>query len=127
VALENFNPQAPLIVSYQHYYILAVLLFVIGFLTVITRRNIVVVLMGLELMLAADNLLFLTFGNAHGITITRVVFSSLEQVQSPIGQMFMIFITIVAAAEVAVGLAIAISYYRLKASPRPESYRELHD
>lgn len=125
MSLGNFDPAAPLVISYQHYYLLATLLYVLGLITLISRRNLVVMLMGLEVMLAGVNLLFLTFGNVHGITLTRVVFTAIEQVQTPMGEMFMIFITIVAAAEVAVGLAIGISYYRLRATADVEDASQL--
>lgn len=84
-------------ITVQHYLILSAILFTLGVLGVMFRRNLIVVLMSLELMLNAVNLTFIAFSRYLG---------SLE------GQIFVLFIMVVAAAEVAVGLAIAVTLFR---------------
>jgi NADH-quinone oxidoreductase subunit K len=79
------------------YTILSAALFTVGALGVLTRRNILVVLMCIELMLNAANLALVAFGRSHG---------ELD------GQIFVIFVMAVAAAEAAVGLAIVIGLFR---------------
>ena len=83
-------------VSIVHYLVLSSILFVIGAYGVITRRNLIVVLMSLELMLNAANLAFVAFSRALG---------------DMTGQIFVIMAITVAAAEVAVGLALVVSVY----------------
>ena len=72
------------------------LLFVIGVVGVLTRRNAIIIFMCVELMLNAVNLSFVALARLHGIT----------------GQAFVVFVMTVAAAEAAVGLAIIISVFR---------------
>jgi NADH-quinone oxidoreductase subunit K len=86
-------------VSIEYYLIVAAALFVLGVLGVLIRRNALIIFMSIELMLNAVNLTF--------VALSRVV-------QSFDGQIFVFFIMTVAAAEVAVGLAIIISIFRLK-------------
>ncbi|MCC6867022.1 MAG: NADH-quinone oxidoreductase subunit NuoK [Ignavibacteria bacterium] len=81
------------------YLILALLLFSIGVVGVLTRRNAIVVFMCIELMLNSVNLVFVTFSSFLG---------NLN------GQIFVFFIMTVAAAEAAIGLAIIIALYRNK-------------
>ena len=83
------------------YLILALLLFSIGVIGVLTRRNAIVVFMCIELMLNSVNLIFVTFSSFLG---------NLN------GQIFVFFIMTVAAAEAAVGLAIIIALYRNKST-----------
>ncbi len=83
----------------QHYLILASVLFSIGLYGALTRRNAVVILMCIELMLNAVNLTF--------ITLSRFL-------QSMDGVIFAFFVMAVAAAEAAVGLAIFVMLYRSK-------------
>ena len=83
----------------EHYLILAGILFCIGLYGVLTKRNAVIILMCLELMLNAVN-------------ITMVAFSRFVVPELLTGQVFAIFIMVVAAAEVAVGLAIILAIYR---------------
>ena len=82
-----------------HYLALAAILFSIGLYGVITRRNIIGILMSLELMFNAANINFVTF-NRYIIT------------DGMTGQIFAIFIVVVAAAEATVGLAIVLLVYR---------------
>ena len=88
-------------VGLEHYLVVSALLFALGLLGVITRRNLLVMYMSLELMLNAANLNFVAFARAHG---------------SPVGQVFPVFVITVAAGEVAVGLAILIAFFRNKQS-----------
>jgi NADH-quinone oxidoreductase subunit K len=88
-------------VSLINYIYLATLLFVIGGATVLTRRNAIVVFMGVELMLNAANLVFVTFARMHG---------NLD------GQVIALFVMVVAAAEVVVGLAIIMAIFRARRS-----------
>ena len=87
--------------SPMHYVYLAVLLFAIGAAAVLTRRNAIIIFMGVELMLNATNLALVTFSRMHG---------SLE------GQVMALFVMVVAAAEVVVGLAIIMVIFRARRS-----------
>ena len=84
-------------VTLQHYLVLSAVLFTLGVVGVMFRRNLIVILMSLELMLNSVNLTFIAFSRYLG---------SVE------GQIFALFIMVVAAAEVAVGLAIAVAIFR---------------
>ena len=86
-------------VSPTHYMLLSAALFMIGVFGVVTRRNIIVIFMSIELMLNAVN-------------INLIAFSS--QLQNAVGQVFAIFVICVAAAEAAVGLGIILAFYRNK-------------
>lgn len=81
-----------------HYLVVAAMLFVLGVIGVITRRNVVIVLMSIELILNAVNLNLVAFSKAYGFH----------------GQVFAIFIMCAAAAEAAVGLGILIAFFRNK-------------
>ncbi|MGE5199053.1 MAG: NADH-quinone oxidoreductase subunit NuoK [Rhodospirillaceae bacterium] len=82
-----------------HYLVLSAALFTLGLVGVMTRRNVIIVLMSIELMLNAVN-------------INLVAFS--YQLQNAVGQVFAVFIVVVAAAEAAVGLGIILAFYRNK-------------
>ncbi len=84
-------------VSLNHYLALGLILFTLGLAGVFIRKNLIVILMCLELMLNAVNLIFVAFSHYQGI---------------PLGQVYVFFIMTVAAAEAGVGLAIAISIYK---------------
>jgi len=83
----------------SYYLALSALLFAIGAIGVIVRRNPLIIFMSIELMLNAVNLSFVAFGHRLG---------SLE------GQAIVFFVMAVAAAEVAVGLAIIVTMFRLR-------------
>lgn len=83
------------------YLVLSALLFVIGMVGVMVRRNALIVFMCVELMLNAANLSLVTFARMHG---------SLD------GQIAAFFVMVVAAAEVVVGLAIIMTIYRTRRS-----------
>ena len=84
-----------------HYLVLAAILFTIGAVGVLVRRNAIVVFMCVELMLNSVNLTLVTFARATG-TID--------------GQIMALFVMVVAASEVVVGLAIIMSIYRTRRS-----------
>lgn len=81
----------------EHYITLSAILFLIGVLGVLTRRNAIVIFMSIELMLNAANLLFVAFS---------------QQFQALDGHIFVFFVMTVAAAEVAVGLALIVAIFR---------------
>ncbi|HEY4603612.1 MAG TPA: NADH-quinone oxidoreductase subunit NuoK [Blastococcus sp.] len=84
-----------------NYLVLAAILFTVGAVGVLVRRNAIVVFMCVELMLNSVNLTLVTFARANG---------SLD------GQIMAFFVMVVAAAEVVVGLAIIMSIYRTRRS-----------
>jgi NADH-quinone oxidoreductase subunit K len=86
----------------EHYTTLAGILFTLGALGFLVRRNVLVQLMSIELMLNAVNLALVAYNRLHGGNMN--------------GQMFAFFIIAVAAAEAAVGLAIVLSFYRLRST-----------
>jgi NAD(P)H-quinone oxidoreductase subunit 4L len=86
-------------IGLTHYLVLASLLFCIGLYGALTKRNAVIILMCIELMLNAVN-------------ISMVAFSRYVVPQLLTGQVFAIFVMVVAAAEVAVGLAIILAIFR---------------
>ena len=89
-------------VGLQHFLVLSAILFAIGMFGALSRSNAVGVLLSIELMLNAVNVML-------------VAFACYVQSPQPLaGQMFAIFIMTVAAAEAAVGLAIVITVYRLR-------------
>jgi NADH-quinone oxidoreductase subunit K len=86
----------------EHYVLLASVIFTIGGIGFLVRRNVLVQLMCVELMLNAVNLVLVAFNRRHMGDMN--------------GQVFAFFVIAVAAAEAAVGLAIVLSFYRLKQS-----------
>ena len=100
----------------HQFVVVGAFLFCAGFYGVIARRNMIAVLLATELMLNGVNVLFVAFNRWWGVKLTRAAFTSVENVYSPVGQVFAIFIIIVAAAEEAVGLAIIIAFYRQRKS-----------
>lgn len=85
----------------QYYLGLSVILFTLGALGVLIRRNAIIIFMSVELMLNAANLAFVAFARMH---------------ESLSGQIFVFFVIAVAAAEVAIGLAIIVAIFRSKQS-----------
>ncbi len=86
-------------IGLTHYLILAAILFSIGIFGALTKRNAIVILISIELML-------------NSVNLTLVAFSRFIVPLALTGQVFAIFVMVVAAAEVAVGLAIIIAIYR---------------
>ncbi len=105
-------------VTLAHYLVLATILFVIGFVGVTTSRNVIRVLMSLELMLNAVNINFVAFNNHLNPVLDNGSFLLS-------GQAFAIFILCVSAAEAAVGLAIVIALYRQRATVDMEQFNLL--
>ena len=99
-------------VTLNHYLILSAALFVLGFVGVVLRRNLLVVLMSIEIMLNAVNLSFVAFSRHLG---------DLQ------GQAAAFFIIVLAAAEAAVGLAIIILIFRRRGSVQSTDITELKD
>jgi NADH-quinone oxidoreductase subunit K len=85
----------------QYYLGLSIILFTLGTLGVLIRRNAIIVFMSVELMLNAANLAFVAYARMH---------------ESMSGQVFVFFVMAVAAAEVAVGLALIVAIFRTKHS-----------
>lgn len=88
-------------ITVEHYLVLSAILFLIGAFGVMTRKNVLIVLMCLELMLNSANLAFIAFSKA---------------LDDMTGHVFMIMSLTVAAAEVAVGLALVVAIYKYKES-----------
>jgi NADH-quinone oxidoreductase subunit K len=84
-----------------HYFVLSAALFMIGVIGVLTRRNVIIILMSIELMLNAVNINLIAFSH---------------QIQNVAGQVFAVFVICVAAAEAAVGLGVILAFYRNKES-----------
>lgn len=84
-----------------YYIVLSAILFTIGALGVLVRRNAIVIFMAIELMLNAANLAFVAFARMY---------------EALSGQLFVFFVITVAAAEVAVGLALIVAIFRNKES-----------
>jgi NADH-quinone oxidoreductase subunit K len=89
-------------IGLSHYLTVAAILFTLGLFGVfLNRKNVIIILMSIELMLLAVN-------------INMVAFST--QLQDLVGQIFAMFVLTVAAAEAAIGLAILVTYYRNRGS-----------
>ena len=88
-------------ITVTHYIALSAILFVIGVVGVLIRRNAILIFMSVELMLNAANLAFVSFARVHD-TVS--------------GQIFVFFVMAVAAAEVAVGLALIVAIFNNKQS-----------
>ncbi len=100
----------------EHYVLLSALLFTIGGVGFLVRRNVLVTLMSIEVMLNAANLALVAFNRSR----TRHVVEHAAPGQSHTGQVFAFFIIAAEAAEVAVGLAIVLSLYRLRRTVRSD-------
>ncbi len=90
-------------IGIEHYLVLSAALFCLGLLGVLTRRNAINVLMGIELILNSANINLVAFSR-YGI-------GNLQ------GQLFAVFVIVIAAAEAAVALAIVLTMYRLRRTP----------
>ena len=94
-----------------HYLVLGGIIFLLGIVGIfLNRKNVIVILMSIELILLAVNINLVSF-SSYTNEIT--------------GQIFTLFILTVAAAEAAIGLAIIVSYYRIKGSIRIEDINEM--
>jgi len=97
-------------VPLPHYLLLSAVLFATGTIGVFLRRNVITVLLSIEVMLNAVNLAFISFGRFQG---------------SVDGQVIMFFVVTVAAAEAAVGLALVIALFRHRESLNPDAFTSL--
>lgn len=97
----------------QHLLILGAFLFSAGIFIVVSKRNAIMVLLGIELMLNAANLNLVAFNRIYADKID--------------GQMFALFVILVAVCESAVGLAIVLSVYRNYQTSVPDEINELKD
>ena len=97
-------------VTLNHFLILSGVLFAIGTVGVFLRRNLITILLSIEIMLNAVNLSFVAFG---------------RQLGSYDGQIITFFVITVAAAEAAVGLAVIIALYRHRESLNPDAFTSL--
>jgi NADH-quinone oxidoreductase subunit K len=98
------------LIPLSHYLILSAVLFTIGTAGVFLRRNVITLLLSVEIMLNAVNLTFVAFGRQFG-TVD--------------GQIIVFFVMTVAAAEAAVGLALVIALFRHRESLNPEAFTSL--
>jgi NADH-quinone oxidoreductase subunit K len=103
------------VIPTEHLLFLSAGLFALGLLGFLVRRNVIVVLMCIELMLNAANVTFLAASRMHSLP-------GRPDLQGPV---FTIFVITVAAAEAAVGLALVIALYRLKQTVDTDDVREL--
>jgi NADH:ubiquinone oxidoreductase subunit K len=85
-------------IGLQHYLVVSVLLFSLGIFCVLTRRNALGILLGIELILNAANINYIAFNRYSGVAYD--------------GQVFAIFVIMLAAAEATIGLAIVLGIYR---------------
>jgi len=97
-------------IGLEHYLVVSVLLFCLGLLGVIVRRNLLIIYMSLELMLNAANLALVAFSRFT---------NNLD------GQVFVFFVITVAAAEVSVGLALIVALYRKRQTAHVEDLTTL--
>lgn len=81
----------------EYYLLISAFLFILGTIGVLTRRNVIIIFMSIEMMLNSVNLSFVAFSSFLG---------------NPAGQIFVFFVMAVAAAEAAVGLAIVLALFR---------------
>jgi NADH-quinone oxidoreductase subunit K len=98
------------VIPLDHYLIVSAILFAIGTAGVFLRRNLITILLSIEIMLNAVNLSFVAFG---------------RQLGSYDGQIITFFVITVAAAEAAVGLAVIIALYRHRESLNPDAFTSL--
>ena len=103
-------------VTLGDYLIVSGILFTIGFAGVMVRRNIIIILMALELMLNAANLSLVAFSRFH---------VDPSGVPNYNAQVFVFFVITVAAAEVAVGLAVVVALFRLRQTTNVEDIATL--
>jgi NADH-quinone oxidoreductase subunit K len=98
------------VISLSSYLVVSAILFAIGTAGVFMRKNLITILLSIEIMLNAVNLTFVAFGRSIG-TVD--------------GQIIVFFVMTVAAAEAAVGLAIVIALFRHRESLNPDAFTSL--
>jgi NADH:ubiquinone oxidoreductase subunit K len=97
----------------SHFVYLGAFLFAVGLATIIIKRNMIMMLLGIELMLNAANINLVAFNTVHTTT--------------PDGQLFALFVILVAVCETAVGLAIILRVYHEYKTSVPDQVSELKD
>lgn len=111
--LQTLDALEPLLkITPTHYLVLAVLLFVAGIIGVMLRKNLLIIFMSIELMLNAVNLVFVTFANSLG---------------NEAGQVAVLLVMTVAAAEAAIGLAIFVALFRNRETVYLDSFTDLRN
>jgi NADH-quinone oxidoreductase subunit K len=103
-------------IAVEHYVLVSAVLFVVGGVGFLVRRNVLVSLMSIEVMLNAANLALVAFNRSHLARGATQTYPG----QSHTGQIFVFFIIAAEAAEVAVGLAIVLALYRLRRTVRSD-------
>jgi NADH-quinone oxidoreductase subunit K len=98
------------VIPLSHYLVVSAILFAIGSAGVFLRKNLITILLSVEIMLNAVNLSFVAFGRSAGSTD---------------GQIITFFVMTVAAAEAAVGLALVIALFRNRESLNPDAFTSL--
>jgi NADH-quinone oxidoreductase subunit K len=98
------------LIPLEHYLVVSAVMFAIGTAGVFLRRNLITILLSVEIMLNAVNLSFVAFGRSQG---------------NVDGQIITFFVMTVAAAEAAVGLAIVIALFRHRESLNPDAFTSL--
>ncbi len=100
-------------VGLNHFLVIGAVLFVLGIYAMLSRRNVIAVLMGVELILNSANINFIAFSRYGGVNIN--------------GQMAAIFVIVIAAGEAAVALAIVLNIYKNFKSVNPSEVDSLRD
>lgn len=98
------------LITLNHYLLLSAVLFVLGLIGFLTRRNLIIMFLCTELMFQAAGLAMIAFGAYH---------------LNPQGQVFLVFVLTVAAAEAALALALVVALYRRKNTLDAEEWSEL--
>ena len=110
--MSSFSQEIPL----SWYLLLSALLFTLGIVGFLIKRNLITMFMSIELMLNAVNLSFVTFAHQWQHCDVAVQNCLAAQPHAVKGQIFVFFVMMVAAAEAAVGLAIIIAVFRARAT-----------
>lgn len=100
-------------VGLPHFLVLSAILLVLGIFIMLTRKNAIAVLMGIELILNAANINFVAFTRYGGVNLG--------------GQMAALFVIVIAACEAAVALAIVLNLYRRAQTISVREFNKLHD
>jgi NADH-quinone oxidoreductase subunit K len=103
-------------IGVEHYVALSAIIFIVGGVGFLVRRNVLVTLMSIEVMLNATNLALVAFNRSRLLPGALQTYAG----QSHTGQVFAFFIIAAEAAEVAVGLAIVLALYRLRRTVRSD-------
>ena len=109
-------------ITLEHYLLISSILFTLGVFAVLTRRNAITILMGIELILNSCNINFIAFSRFIKPPTTVVAGEVSLAIE---GQIMALFVIVLAAAEAAVGLAIIVIYYKNKGSINVEQINSL--